>query len=305
MNDSLTTLLQHFPLKVGPIRPTLLSAPSTPGIDLPQCAGWLHLLLRGPVQIEPHQSLLQPTLLWLPAHTAHTLRALSDGGTTLLSAPVRFGDPALNPLIGAMPPLRVVTQREMPRPMAAAWALLVSEYETAASAHGEVLTRLAEVLLLQVLRQTVEQACGQVGLLGALSDERLRCVLDAIHTRPGEPWTLQTLAAEARWSRTMLATRFRAAVGVPPGDYLTDWRLRVARIRLAEGWAVKDVAEAIGYTSAAALTRVFTQRLGFPPTHWRSAGHGSDPASPASASAQHRSAGTSSARARTRSRRTP
>ncbi|MBP8270455.1 MAG: helix-turn-helix transcriptional regulator [Sphaerotilus sp.] len=269
MSDRLTMLLQHFPLNAGPVRPTPLSAPVTPATDLPHRPGWLYLLLRGPVQIEPHQPLLQPALLWLPAPAAHTLRPLSDGGATLLSAPVCFGDPALNPLIGALPPRLVVPQREMPRPMAAAWALLVSEYETAACAHGEVLARLAEVLVLQGLRLAVEQARGQIGLLGALSDERLRRVLDAVHARPGEPWTLQTLAAEAGWSRTMLATRFRAALGVPPGDYLTDWRLRVARMRLADGWAVKDVAEAVGYTSSAALTRVCTQRLGASPTQWR------------------------------------
>ncbi len=59
---------------------------------------------------------------------------------------------------------------------------------------------------------------------------------------------------------------------MPPGDYLTDWRLRVARLRLAEGWVVKDVAEAVGYTSAATLSRVCAQRLGAPPTLWRSGG---------------------------------
>lgn len=280
MNDRLTTLLQHFDLNAGPVRPTPLSAPVSPDIALPAQPGWLHLLLRGPVQIDgaegakaadraiARQQLLQPALLWLPAPVPHTLRAMSDRGATLLSTPVQFGDPALNPLIGALPPLVVVPQREMPRPMAATWALLVSEYEAAADAHGEVLSRLAEVLLLQTLRHGVEQARGQVGLLGALSDTRLRRVLDALHARPDAPWTLQTLAAEAGWSRTVLATRFRAAVGVPPGDYLTDWRLRVARIRLAQGWPVKAVAEAVGYASAAALTRVCTQRLGAPPSQW-------------------------------------
>lgn len=279
MNDRLTTLLQRFELNAGPVRPTPLSAPVTPDTALPEQPGRLHLLLRGPVQIEgatdaptriERQQLLQPALLWLPAPAAHTLRAMSDRGATLLSAPVRFGDPALNPLIGALPPLVVVPQREMPRPMAATWALLVGEYEAAADASNEVLTRLAEVLLLQTLRRAVDGARGRVGLLGALSDERLRRVLDALHARPGEPWTLQTLAAEAGWSRTMLATRFRAVVGVPPGDYLTDWRLRVARTLLAKGEAVKDVAAAVGYTSPAALTRVCTQRLGVPPTQWSS-----------------------------------
>lgn len=268
MNDLLSPLLKHFPLNVGPVHPAAVSP-----ITSTAATGWLHLLLRGPVQIAPHPPVLQPAVLWLPAPTAaHMPRALSDDGALLWSAPVDFGDAALNPLIPCLPTLCVRPVRGMPQAMAATWALLADEIGTAAHVHREVLSRLAEVLLLMVLRQQVEQAQGKVGLLGAFSDDRLRRVLHAIHTRPGEPWTLQTLAAEAGWSRTMLATRFRAVVGVPPGDYLTDWRLRVARLRLAEGWAVKDVAEAVGYTSAATLSRVCAQRLGAPPTLWRSGG---------------------------------
>lgn len=277
MNDRLTTLLQRFALHIAPIRPTPLPTPVSPDTTLPAQPGWLHLLLRGPVQLEGlgdtqpavgrHQW-LQPALVWLPAPLAHTLRPLSDQGTTLLSAPVHFGDPALNPLVDALPPVLVLPRREMTGPMAATWTLLVNEHEAAGCAHGEVLARLAEVLLLQALRRTVEGARGRVGLLGALSDDRLRRVLDAMHARPERPWTLDTLAAEAGLSRTALATQFRAAVGVPPGDYLTGWRLRLARTLLAQGRAVKEVAEAVGYTSPAALTRVFTQRLGHPPTHW-------------------------------------
>ena len=268
MHDGLATLLHHFPLSAGPVRPIPLSTPVHLEADSLFPSGWLHLLLRGPAQIAPCPPLLQPALVWLPAPCPHTLRALSDQGTTLWSAPVRFGDPVLNPLTGALPPQVVVPHRNMPQTMAATWALLIGECEAAGPAHGEVLGRLAEVLLLRVLRLAVEQARGQVGLLGALSDPRLGRVLDAMHARPGAPWTLQTLAAETGWSRTALATQFRAAVGVPPGDYLTDWRLRVARKRLAEGWPVNAVAEAVGYTSPAALTRVCTQRLGAPPSHW-------------------------------------
>ncbi len=267
MNDPLSPLLRHFPLNVGPIHPAGVSPTASTAVT-----GWLYLLLRGPVQIAPHPPVLQPALLWLPAPTAHTLRPLSDDSTTVWSAPVDFGDPALNPLIAALPALCVRPVRKMPQAMATPWMLLVSEIGAAACAQREVLVRLAEVLLLMLLRQQVEQAQGQVGLLGALSDDRLRRVLNAVHAQPGAPWTLETLAAEAGWSRTMLATRFRAAVGVPPGDYLTDWRLRVARLRLAQGWAVKDVAEAVGYRSAAALSRVCAQRLGSPPTLWRSGG---------------------------------
>jgi AraC-like DNA-binding protein len=268
MIDCLSPLLRHFPLNVGPVRPLPLSTPVTPEANALRPQGWLYLLLRGPLQITPGSTLLQPALVWRPTPGPHTLRPLSDQGTTLLAAPVHFGDPTLNPLIGALPTETVVAHREMPHAMATTWALLVGEFEAADLAHGEMLVHLAEVLLRLLLRGAVEQARGQAGLLGALSDGRLQRVLNAMHTHPGIPWTLQSLAAEAGCSRTALAAQFRAAVGVPPGDYLTDWRLRVARMRLAEGWPVNAVAQAVGYTSPAALTRVCSQRLGAPPSHW-------------------------------------
>ena len=63
--------------------------------------------------------------------------------------------------------------------------------------------------------------------------------------------------------------RERLPAGTPPGDYLLDWRLRRARLLLREGLGVAEVATAVGYGSAAALTRIFSQRLGQAPARWR------------------------------------
>jgi AraC-like DNA-binding protein len=276
MNDRLAALLRRFPLNVAPFGspglPALISTDTEPP------AGWLHLLLRGPLQIEASAAdasrferlqLLQPALIWLPAPTAHRLTAMSERGATVLCSAVRFGDPTLNPLATALPALMAVTPREMPRPMASAWALVIGEYEAGACAHGDALRRLAELLLLHLLRRQLDAARRGIGLLAALSDDRLLRVLDAMHDHPERPWTLEILARQAGLSRTALAERFRDIAGTTPMDYLTDWRLRLARERLGQGHTLASTAAAIGYSSPAALSRVFLQRLGKPPGAWQ------------------------------------
>lgn len=276
MNDRLAALLRRFPLDAGPVRPLGLPQGFTSATDVH--AGRLHLLLRGAVQLDSpddapaplaRQQWLQPVLLWLPGPVAHRLGAISDRGTTVLSAAVQVGDPALNPLVGALPAVIAQPQRTLSRPLAATWALITSEFEAGACAHAEVLQRLADVLLRQLLREQLDAARRGGGLLAALSDEALRRTLDAMHDHPEQPWTLATLAAQAGLSRTALAERFRAVVGTTPMDYLTDWRLRLARGRLGQGCTLAETAAAVGYSTPATLSRVFLQRLGHPPGHWQ------------------------------------
>jgi AraC-like DNA-binding protein len=271
MNDRLAALLRRFALNAGPLRPVSLPTDISP--DTVPSAGWLHLLLRGAVQLDgpglDRQQWLQPALLWLPAPRPHRLVAMSERGATVLSAAVPVGEAALHPLVGALPAVIAIAQREMPRPMAAAWALAVSEFEAGACAHAEVLQRLADVLLRQVLRHQLDAARRGTGLLAALSDEALRRALDAMHDHPEHPWTLALLAAQAGLSRTALAERFRAVVGTTPMDYLTAWRLRLARRLLGQGHTLAETAAAVGYSTPATLSRVFVQRLGHPPGHWQ------------------------------------
>ena len=66
-------------------------------------------------------------------------------------------------------------------------------------------------------------------------------------------------------SRTRFAAHFRAVVGKTPIDYLTLWRMTIARQLLAKGKPVKSVANAVGYDSAAAFSRVFARVTGQPP----------------------------------------
>ena len=104
------------------------------------------------------------------------------------------------------------------------------------------------------------------GILMGHSDLRLGKAIEAMRKQPGTPWSLEQLAQCAGMSRARFAAYFRQVVGMTPFDYLTNWRLGVAQTMLRKDNSLKLIAAAVGY--ATALTRVFTQRVGMPPSEW-------------------------------------
>jgi transcriptional regulator GlxA family with amidase domain len=86
-----------------------------------------------------------------------------------------------------------------------------------------------------------------------------------MHDAPDKDWTLEWLADTAGMSRTSFANVFRDVIGVTPGNYLSRWRLTLAKGLLSEGAPLKGVAQAVGYASPAALSRAYTRQFGFTP----------------------------------------
>ncbi|MDX1399991.1 MAG: AraC family transcriptional regulator, partial [Oceanospirillum sp.] len=91
--------------------------------------------------------------------------------------------------------------------------------------HTTVVNRLAEVLLVNLLRHLMANQKVATGVLGGLSDLRLARAMTGIHDTPGENWTLEELANTAGMSRTAFSKRFREVVGFTPADYLAQWRM--------------------------------------------------------------------------------
>lgn len=136
-----------------------------------------------------------------------------------------------------------------------------------------VITRLADVLVVQALRSWLETAPQPAhGWLAALRDPQLGGVLRAIHRDPGAPWTLPGLAAQAGMSRSAFAERFRELVGEPAVQYLTRWRLGLSRDHLRRtDEPLTTVARRFGYASQAAFSRAFAREFGCPPGAVRAA----------------------------------
>ena len=63
-------------------------------------------------------------------------------------------------------------------------------------------------------------------------------------------------------SRSSFAAEFRAQLGTTPAEYLLRWRVSLAQSMLRKGASVKAASDALGYASAAAFSRAFTQAVG-------------------------------------------
>lgn len=145
--------------------------------------------------------------------------------------------------------------------------------ESAASRPGSamVLARLSEVLFAEALRQFLEHNPDeQTGWLGALRDPHIGRTLALLHRQPAHAWTVDGLARRVGLSRSVLAERFTAMVGVPPMQYLTRWRIALGASRLRQSSAsILEIATDVGYDSEAAFNRAFKRELGMPPARWR------------------------------------
>jgi len=177
-----------------------------------------------------------------------------------------------NPLLASLPSLMHM------RAMSAGWVGVLSRQVTQESRNDRagadcVLTRLAELLFIEVLRRYLDELpAGRTGWLAGLRDEVVGRTLVLLHARPGHRWTLAELSKEAASSRSKLAERFTQLVGQPPMQYLARWRMQVAANLLLKGNVkVAAVANEVGYDSEAAFSRAFKLATGEAPGVWRTA----------------------------------
>ncbi|MFB9462519.1 AraC family transcriptional regulator [Streptomyces cinereospinus] len=102
----------------------------------------------------------------------------------------------------------------------------------------------------------------EVRTAGARVAARAREVLEA---RMAEPPTLERLAEELGTSPFALLRAFRESYGMPPHTWLTDARVRRARLLLDAGTAPAEAAARVGFTDQPHLNRHFSRIVGVPP----------------------------------------
>jgi AraC-like DNA-binding protein len=153
---------------------------------------------------------------------------------------------------------------------------VVEESRARRAGADSVLTRLAELMFVEVIRRYIETLPPERrGWLAGLRDDAVGRALGLLHGAPARPWTLDELAKEVALSRSAFAERFTDFVGQPPMQYLAQWRMQLAAGRLAGGTAkVAAIAEEVGYESEAAFSRAFKRLVGVSPAAWRRAREG-------------------------------
>jgi AraC-like DNA-binding protein len=189
--------------------------------------------------------------------------------TALVCGAVRFDHPAARNLVEILPPIVHLeaggeAQAERTR---AVLALMAAEARELRPGGEAVITRLADILVIQALRAWLESDPGaRVGWLGALQDRQIGPAIALIHREPARAWTVASLADELAMSRSAFAARFTELVGEPAMAYVTRWRMQMAVGALRdEGTSVAELADRLGYRSEAAFSRAFKRVVGVAP----------------------------------------
>jgi AraC-like DNA-binding protein len=272
------------------------------GLTLPAMPGylWFHVVTAGAAELdagEAHPARLQRGDLALVPHGAgHALRSepgacapdilqlerelVSDryeilrhgeGGaaTTLICGAVRFDHPAAHNLVEVLPAVINVEASGSPQGdwMQSTLRLMAAEARELRPGGETVITRLADILVIQAIRSWIESdQAARSGWLGALQDRQVGRAISLIHRDPARVWTVASLADEVAMSRSAFAARFTELVGEPAMQYVTRWRMHLALASLTEGDAtVAELSGRLGYRSEAAFARAFKRVIGSPP----------------------------------------
>ncbi len=189
--------------------------------------------------------------------------------THLVCGTVQFDHPAARHLVSVLPGTISVeaTNASQTEWIQSTLRFMAVEAKAPRPGGETVITRLADVLVIQAIRAWIEQdPAAQTGWLGALRDQQVGRALTLIHREPARPWTVAGLADEVAMSRSAFAARFTELVGEPPMHYVARWRMQVALTWLKEeGVALSELAYRLGYQSEAAFSRAFKRFIGVSP----------------------------------------
>ena len=188
--------------------------------------------------------------------------------TRATSGVVQFDHVAAKRLVSLLPPvLRLNAFNDDGNWLQSTLALIAREASAMRPGGETVITRLADILVIQAIRAWLDDAPeANLGWLAALRDRQIGRTLALMHRRPEQTWSVAELASEAGMSRSAFSARFTELVGQPAAQYLAQWRLHLARAQLLENQEpVSVVARKAGYQSEAAFGRAFKQFFGIPP----------------------------------------
>lgn len=197
----------------------------------------------------------------------------AEAASAVISGAYQLWNEPLHPFFREMPAWFALRGDSLPRlgPLALTVALLDEEVNQRRLGADTVVHGLLDVIFTYVLRELVARQGGaQAGWSQAVADPPVRTVVALMHEDCAHPWTLEELAARAGLSRTVLAERFRTAMGETPLAYLRTVRMQKAMRILAEtSRTLEQVAQAVGYQDAFGFSKVFKRSVGLSPREFR------------------------------------
>jgi len=198
----------------------------------------------------------------------HRLFGGHGQSTMLLCGHFEVVPGAVHPLLGSLPRLlHLPADANLERQsLSAITSLAAAETQRGEPGADAVVDRLAEVLMIKILRMHATREHDDPSFLAALGDPDLARALWAVHRDPAYRWTVGSLAQKATMSRSAFAQRFRRCVQMGPIEYVTHWRMQRAGYLLATtDKTTIEVAYETGYSSEASFARAFRRIQGHGP----------------------------------------
>ena len=272
-------------------------APAAPfAISFDHSGGTIHILTEGRLELQLKgerysRRYEQGDVILLPAGATHVLRSgkrvpprtlaeidmrdeiVGHGtGAHWLSGTFSFDDSRGGRLLHSLP--EVIDLRGAQH-QSLVWLdvstqMLMKEKISPSEGSTEMISRILDLLFIQVLRSWAVRPEATAGWLTGAMDAVIGGAITAVHADPGHPWTVQKLAEKSNLSRSAFSERFVRTVGQTPAAYIAQVRLEKASDMLQYTTeTVGVVASDVGYDSEAAFSRAFSKRYGVPPSKWR------------------------------------
>ena len=236
------------------------------------------VLTRGEPHVLYSDSRTKP-LLVLDLHRppAHLGVVRHGGGaqplSTMICGNFSVARPSRGSVLELLPPVLLLKPAEDGGWLEAILQRMVSESALERPGQRVALSRLTEVLFVEVLRSWIKSLSpGQGGWLGAISDPHIGPALKLIHENPELPWTLSDLGQRVGLGRSVFSARFTKLVGQSMHRYVIERRMAEAAFLLeTTDEAIARIASRVGYETAAAFSKLFHRHHGLSPGRYRAA----------------------------------
>lgn len=177
------------------------------------------------------------------------------------------------PLINALPPylhIQNALSDDAPEWLRIGLYFVSAETRRTIAGKNKIMDHLVSILMIECVRDYIEQMQNQNNWLNALIHPELSNALAAIHSRPEHVWTVESLATTCCMSRSKFANLFNQIVGETPLAYLQQHRLRLASQLLNQGQlTIQQIAHQVGYSSETAFSQAFKKQFELSPSQYR------------------------------------
>jgi len=193
--------------------------------------------------------------------------------STMICGNFTVAQPSRGSVLELLPPVLLLKPTEDGGWLEAILQRMVSESASERPGQGVALSRLTEVLFVEVLRSWIKSLRpGEGGWLGAMADPHIGPALQLIHERPDRPWTLGDLGQSVGLGRSAFSDRFTRLVGQPMYRYLLARRMAEAAFLLeTSDEGIARIASRVGYETTTAFSKVFHRHHGQSPGRYRTA----------------------------------